>query len=118
MSAYVGDGSNRWPAVHRLDAARLFRLALERGATDGPYHAIGEEAIAFKAIAESLGRHLNVPVTALSAAEAEAHFGWFAPFAGMDIPASSAHTRALLGWAPSGPTLLEDMDDAGYFPGP
>jgi nucleoside-diphosphate-sugar epimerase len=117
VSAYVGDGSNRWPAAHRFDAARVYRLALERGAIDGPYHAIAEEGVPFKAIAETIGRHLGIPVTALSAEDAQAHFGWFAMFAGMDVPASSARTRALLGWEPSGPTLLQDMNDAGYFPG-
>ncbi|HMI19747.1 MAG TPA: SDR family oxidoreductase [Sphingomonas sp.] len=117
VSAYVGDGSNRWPAAHRFDAARVYRLALERGATDGPYHAIAEEGVPFKAIAETIGHHLGVPITALSPEEAQAHFGWFAMFAGMDVPASSARTRALLGWEPSGPTLLQDMNDAGYFQG-
>jgi len=116
VSAYIGDGSNRWPAVHRNDAARVYRLALERGASDGAYHAIAEEGVPFKAIAESIGRHLGLPVQALSVEEAQVHFGWFAMFAGMDVPASSAHTRALLGWEPAGTTLLQDMDDAGYFP--
>jgi nucleoside-diphosphate-sugar epimerase len=115
VSAYIGDGSNRWAATHRFDAARVYRLALERGAADGPYHAIAEEAVPFKAIAESIGRHLNLPVSALSPDEAQAHFGWFAMFAGMDVPASSAHTRSILGWAPTGPTLLQDLDEAGYF---
>jgi nucleoside-diphosphate-sugar epimerase len=115
IAAYIGDGGNRWPAAHRFDAARVYRLALERGAVDGPYHAIAEEGVPFKAIAETIGRHLDVPVVALSPEEAQAHFGWFAMFAGMDVPASSAHTRALLGWEPSGPTLLQDMNDAGYF---
>lgn len=117
VSAYIGDGSNRWPAVHRNDAARVYRLALERGATDGPYHAIAEEGVPFKAIAETIGRHLGMPVKALSTEEAQAHFGWFAMFAGMNVPASSAHTRALLGWEPDGTTLLQDMNDAGYFLG-
>lgn len=115
VSAYVGEGSNRWPAAHRFDAARVYRLALERGATDGPYHAIAEEGVPFKAIAETIGRHLGVPVVAKSPEDAEAHFGWFAMFAGMDVPASSARTRALLGWEPSGSTLLQDINDAGYF---
>lgn len=115
MSAYVGDGGNRWPAAHRFDAARVYRLALERGAVDGPYHAIAEEGVPFKAIAETIGRNLEVPVVALSPEDAQAHFGWFAMFAGMDVPASSARTRALLGWEPSEPTLLQDMNDAGYF---
>ncbi|MDB5708967.1 MAG: putative NAD-dependent epimerase/dehydratase [Sphingomonas bacterium] len=117
VSAYIGDGSNRWPAAHRNDAAKVYRLALERGAVDGPYHAIAEEGVPFKAIAEMIGRHLGLPVESRAPDEAEAHFGWFAMFAGMDVPASSTRTRAALGWAPSGPTLLEDMDQAGYFPG-
>jgi nucleoside-diphosphate-sugar epimerase len=116
VSVYIGDGSNRWPAAHRNDAAKVYRLALERGAIDGPYHAIAEEGVPFKAIAEMIGRHLGLPVESRAPDEAEAHFGWFAMFAGMDVPASSARTRDLLGWAPSGPTLLEDMDQAGYFP--
>lgn len=115
IAAYIGDGGNRWPAAHRLDAARVYRLALERGAVDGPYHAIAEEGVPFKAIAETIGRNLEVPVVALSPEDAQAHFGWFAMFAGMDVPASSARTRALLGWEPSEPTLLQDMNDAGYF---
>ena len=117
VSAYAGDGSNRWPAVHRNDAARVYRLALERGAVDGPYHAIAEEGVPFKAIAETIGRHLGIPVQALSPEEAQAHFGWFAMFAGMDVPASSARTREILGWQPGGATLLQDMNDAGYFSG-
>jgi nucleoside-diphosphate-sugar epimerase len=114
-AAYVGDGSNLWPTVHRFDAARVYRLALERGATDGPYHAIAEEGVPFKAIAETIGRHLGVPVISRSPEEAKDHFGWFAMFAGMNIPASSAHTQALLGWSPRETTLLEDMRDADYF---
>jgi nucleoside-diphosphate-sugar epimerase len=115
VSAYVGDGSNRWPAVHRFDAARVYRLALERGAIDGPYHAIAEEGVPLKAIAETIGRQLGLPVMAKSPEEAQAHFGWFSLFAGMDIAASSARTRSLLDWRPGGPTLLQDMNDADYF---
>lgn len=115
VSAYVGDGSNRWPAAHRHDAARVYRLALERGAVDGPYHAVAEEGVPFKAIAEMIGDRLGLPVVSLSPEEAKAHFGWFAFFAGMDVPASSARTKALLDWEPTGPTLLQDMSDAGYF---
>jgi len=118
LSAYVGEGSNLWPAVHRFDAARVFRLALERGATDDPYHAIAEEGVPFKAIAQTIGRHLGVPVMAMSPEDAREHFGWFAMLAGMDVPASSARTRALLGCEPDGPTLLQDMNDAGYFHDP
>ena len=115
VSVYIGDGSNRWPAVHRHDAAKVYRLALERGATDGPYHAIAEEGVPFRTIAEAIGKHLGVPVESCDPGDAETHFGWFTMFAGMDVPASSARTRALLGWEPSGPTLLEDLDRADYF---
>ncbi|MGH7121464.1 MAG: SDR family oxidoreductase [Acetobacteraceae bacterium] len=114
-AAYVGDGANRWPAVHRSDAARAVRLALEHGGVDGPYHAVGEEGVPFKAIAEVIGRRLGVPVVAKSGPEAAEHFGWFTLFAGMDIPAASARTRALLGWKPTGPTLLADIDQPGYY---
>lgn len=117
VSAYVGDGANRWPAAHRLDAARLFRLALEAGATGGPYHAIAEEGIPFKAIAEAIGRGLNLPVAALSPEEAAGHFGWFARFAGADIPATAERTQARLGWTPTQPGLLADIAAAGYFDG-
>ena len=117
VSAYIGDGSNRWPAVHRNDAAKVYRLALERGASDGPYHAIAEEGVLFRTIAETIGQHLGVPVESRDPKDAEAHFGWFTSFAGMDVPASSTRTRELLGWVPEGPTLIEDLDDAGYFPG-
>ena len=115
VSAYVGAGLNRWPAVHRLDAARLFRVAIEHGATGGPFHAVAEEGIPFKDIAGAIGRHLNVPVVSLPPREAEAHFTWFAMFAAIDTAASSVGTRALLGWQPVHPGLLEDLDGAGYF---
>jgi nucleoside-diphosphate-sugar epimerase len=117
VSAYVGDGSNRWPAVHRLDAARVYRLALERSAAGGPFHAVAEEGVAFKAIAEVIGHRLNIPVVSKSADEAAQHFGWFTMFAGMDAPTSSVHTRQLLGWKPAGPGLIADIDHPAYFEG-
>jgi len=115
VSAYVGAGRNRWPAVHRFDAARLYRLALERGAQGGPFHAVAEEGVPFREIAEVIGRRLNLPVVALAPEEAAGHFGWFARFAEIDCPSSSARTRALLGWQPQQPTLIADLDQPGYF---
>jgi nucleoside-diphosphate-sugar epimerase len=115
VAAYIGDGNNRWPGVHRLDAARLYRLALEQGVESGPYHAVDEEGVTFKAIAEVIGRRLGVPVVSKTHEEAAEHFGWFAGFAGMDIPASSARTRSALGWKPEQPGLLADLDQGGYF---
>ncbi|MBX4863434.1 SDR family oxidoreductase [Rhizobium sophorae] len=115
VSAYIGDGANRWPAVHRLDAARVYRLALERGAVGGPFLAVAEESVAFREIAELIARRLNVPAVSLSREEAAEHFGWFGMFAGFDVPTSSAHTRALLGWQPAEPGLLADIDHSAYF---
>jgi nucleoside-diphosphate-sugar epimerase len=116
VSVYEGDGLNRWPAVHRLDAARLFRLALERvPAPEARFHAVAEEGIAFREIAEVIGKHLNIPVVSKSREQAAQHFGWFAHFAAMNVPASSQRTRELLGWQPTQPELIADLDRPRYF---
>ena len=115
VAAYIGDGQNRWPGVHRLDAARLYRLALEQGVERGPFHAVDDEGVPFKAIAEVIGRRLGVAVVSKTSEEAAAHFGWFAGFAGMDIPSSSARTRSVLGWKPEQPGLLADLDQPHYY---
>lgn len=113
VSAYIGDGANRWPAVHVADAAHLYRLALEADVTEPALHAIAEEGIAFRIIAEAIGCKLGLPVEPRGAD----HFGWFAAFAGADIPASSTTTSAALGWRPTGPGLIADIDDPGYYAG-
>jgi nucleoside-diphosphate-sugar epimerase len=114
-SAYVGDGENRWPAVHRLDAAQLFRLALEKGAAGARYHGVAEEGVAFRDIAGVIGRRLNVPVISKSVEDAPAHFGWFAHFAALNNPSSSQRTRELLGWQPQQAGLIADLDRPRYF---
>lgn len=113
VSAYPGDGMNRWPGVHRLDAARLYRLAMEQGATEAAYHGVAEEGVPVRHIAEVIGRRLGLPVESRE----PGHFGWFAGFAAIDTPASSARTREGLGWEPTGPGLLADIDQPGYFSG-
>jgi len=115
VSAYIGEGNNRWPGVHRRDAARLYRLALERAAEYAVYHAVAEEGVPFRKIADIIGRHLNVPVVSVTGDKVGAHFGWFAHFAHIDAPTSSAKTQQALAWHPTEPSLLEDLDEA-YFP--
>jgi nucleoside-diphosphate-sugar epimerase len=116
-SAYMGDGSNHWAAVHRLDAAHLFRLALEDAPAGARLHGVDDEGVPFSDIAEVIGWHLNLPVTSLSPAAAQDHFGLFALFASMDITASSALTRKQLGWEPTHPALLADLEEGHYFDG-
>jgi nucleoside-diphosphate-sugar epimerase len=110
VAAYVGDGSNRWPAAHVLDVARLYRLALEKAEAGSRYHAVAEEGVPVREIVEVIGRSLKVPVVAMSVGEAAAHFGWLAMFAALDIPASSARTRERLQWQPTGPGLISDLE--------
>jgi nucleoside-diphosphate-sugar epimerase len=115
LAAYVGDGANRWPAVHRLDAARAFRLALEAAPAGTRLNAVGDEGVPFRDIAEVIGRHLNLPVTAISPEEAEGHFGLFALFAAWDVQVSSALTQERFGWHPTHPGLIADLDEGHYF---
>jgi nucleoside-diphosphate-sugar epimerase len=115
VSAYVGDGSNRWSAAHVLDVAHLYKLALEKHESGSRYHAVGEEGVSMRHIAEVIGRGLKLPVVSLSPEEAQAHFGWLAVFAGLDMPASSAQTQRRLGWRPTGPGLLADLEQMRYF---
>ena len=122
VSAYVGDGLNRWPAVHVLDAARLYRLALEKGSEKGAggarYNAVAEEGVPLREIAEAIGGGLKVPVVSKSAEEAGEHFGWLGMFVGADAPASSALTQQRLGWRPTGPGLIADLKAMKYFEHP
>lgn len=115
VSAYIGDGSNRWPAVHNVDAARVFRLALERGVPRSRYHAVAEEGVPFKEVAEVIGRRLGVPLVGMSPQAGRKHFGFYAAYAQGDGPASSTLTRERLGWHPGGPQLLADIDRPEYF---
>jgi len=111
VSAFIGDGENRWPGVHRLDAARLYGMVVEQGASEVIYHAVADEGVPFRLLAEVIGRHLGLPVESRPAE----HFGWFGNFAGADMPASSESTRRVLGWLPGEIGLLDDVDQAGYY---
>lgn len=115
VAGYVGDGANRWPAVHRLDAARLVGLALEQAPAGSRVHAVAEEGIPTREIAEAIGRHLGVPVVSIAPEQAAGHFGWLGAFFALDIRASSTLTRELLGWTPTHPGLIEDLDAGHYF---
>lgn len=117
-SGYTGDGSNRWPAVHRTDAARLFRFAIEVAPAGTTLHAVADEGVPGLAIAEVIGRHLDLPVVAVAPEDADNQFFWLANFLSMDSPASSAVTRSLLGWKPTGPGLIEDLELGHYFDDP
>jgi nucleoside-diphosphate-sugar epimerase len=115
VSGYIGDGSNRWPAVHRLDAALLYRLALESAPAGSVLHGVGEEGVPAREIAETIGRHLELPVASIPAEDAGDHFGWIAAFFAADLPASSALTRELLGWQPTHQGLIADLQEGHYF---
>ncbi|MET1056047.1 MAG: SDR family oxidoreductase [Pedobacter sp.] len=115
VAAYIGEGNNRWTALHKSDAAVLFRLALENAVSRTRFHGVAEESIDFKVIAEMIGKKLNIPVVSVSREEAPAHFGWFTGFAGIDCPASSSLTQERLNWHPQGIKLLDDMENGTYF---
>ncbi|OXM64147.1 SDR family oxidoreductase [Amycolatopsis vastitatis] len=115
VSAYPGDGANAWPAVHRLDAALLYRLALEHAPAGSRLHAVGDEGIPVRQIAERIGEHLNLPVTSVPVEQAAEHFGWLGPIFAMDAPASSAVTQKVTDWRPARPGLLADLDAGHYF---
>ncbi|MFE3458234.1 SDR family oxidoreductase [Nocardiopsis aegyptia] len=115
VSGHVGDGSQRWPAVHRLDAAHLIRLTLEKAPAGSTVHAVDDEGVPLRSVAEVIGRHLDLPVVSVAPDDAGEHFGWPAPLLGTDGPASSALTRELLGWRPTHPGLLDDLDQGHYF---
>lgn len=114
VSAYMGDGNHRWSAAHVLDVARLYRLALEKHETGAIYHAVAEEGVTMRDVAEAIGRGLEVPVVSLPPEEAAVHFGWLSMFTGHDLRASSAKTRERLGWAPAGPGLIADLEHMDY----
>jgi len=110
VCAYVGDGLNRWPAAHVLDVARLYRLAIEKAEPGAKYHAVAEEGVSMRDIAQAIGRRLKLPVKSITPKETQAFFGWLAMFAGRDMPASSEQTRRKLGWEPTGPGLIADLE--------
>lgn len=114
-SVYIGNGLNRWPAAHVLDVAHLYRLALEKPESGAKYHAVAEEGVPLRDIAEVIGQVLKVPVVSLSPEEASSHFGWLGMFAGHDLPASSTKTREKLAWSPTGPGLIADLQQGDYF---
>jgi nucleoside-diphosphate-sugar epimerase len=115
VAAYMGDGLNRWPAVHRFDAAQLYRLVLETGEAGARYHAVADEGLAIRDIAAAIGRRLNVPVTSRSREEADSHFGFLAQFLGVDGPASARQTQEQLGWRPSRSGLIHELEEGQYF---
>jgi nucleoside-diphosphate-sugar epimerase len=115
VSGYIGDGANRWPAVHRLDASPLFRLALEIAPAGSALHAIADEGVPIRAIAEVIGRHLDLPVVSMSPEDAAGHFAWLAGLLALDSPASSNLTRQLFGWEPTHPSLISDLEEGHYF---
>ena len=115
FSSFVGDGANRWPAVHRLDAARLFRLALEQAIPGARLHGVAEEGVPMREIAAVIGEGLGLPVRSISEGEAKKHFDWLGGFVALDNPTSSAFTRQTLGWSPKEPELLTDLRENGYF---
>ena len=115
VSGYIGDGANRWPATHRFDAARVFQLAVESAPAGSTLHAVAEEGVPIRDVAEVIARHLDVPIASIPPAQAEEHFGWIGHLLGVDGPASSALTRELLGWKPTRPGLLDDLEEGHYF---
>lgn len=117
VSAYVGDGANRWPAVHWLDAASLFRLALEKAPAGSVLHGVGDEGVTLREIAETIGRGLGVAVESISPEDAAARFGFLAPLMAIDSVASSAMTQELLGWKPTHPGLIDDLEHGHWFDG-
>ena len=118
LCTYVGDGLNRWPAAYYLDVARLYRLAIEKAEPNAKYHAAAEEGVPLRDIAEAIGRRLKLPVKSIAPEEAPTYFGWLAMFAGHDVPASSAQTRKKLGWEPTGPGLIADLERLQVSEGP